>query len=99
MWLLNLEPLSNIYFFVFWGYLSTFNNKSLFKLFGLIPESQSFTLQRLKIKEKMLEAKLYKCSFVALKNERLDLSSTEKVSEVETFFFFNIQLYLKCAEI
>lgn len=33
----------------------------------------------------MLEAKLYKSSFVALK--RLDLSSTEKVSEVETFFF------------
>lgn len=34
----------------------------------------------------MLEAKLYKSSFVALKSKRLDLSSTEKVSEVETFF-------------
>lgn len=51
-----------------------------------MPEGQSFALQKLKIKEKMLEAKLHKDSLVALKNKRLDLSSNEKVSEVETFF-------------
>lgn len=36
----------------------------------------------------MLEAKSYKSSFVAQKNKKLDLSTTEKVSEVD--FFFNI---------
>lgn len=60
-----------------------------------MPESQSFALQRLKIKEKMLEGKLHKGSLVALKNKRLDLSSN--VSEVETFF--NIQLNFRYADI
>lgn len=41
----------------------------------------------------MLEAKLYKSSFVAQKNKRLDLSTAEKVSEVDVFLY--IQLYLK----
>jgi len=45
----------------------------------------------------MLGAKLYKGSFVAMKNKRLDLSRTEKVSQVEIFFY--IQLYLKYADI
>lgn len=71
------------YFLFYLGYLPTFNKNSFFNyLVSFQMESQSSALQRLKIKEKMLEAKLYKHSFVALKNKSLDLSSTEKVSEV-----------------
>lgn len=46
----------------------------------------------------MPEAKSYKSSFVALKNKRLNLSTTEKVSEVDSFFIY-IQLYLKHVDI
>lgn len=82
MWLLNLERISWSF-----GEIYLLLIRSLFfLLFGLVPEGQSFALQKLKIKEKMLEAKLHKDSLVALKNKRLDLSSNEKVSEVETFF-------------
>lgn len=48
----------------------------------------------------MLEAKLYKGSFITLKNKSLDLSNTEKVSKLRLFFFFfNIQLYLNYTDI
>lgn len=53
----------------------------------MFPESQSFALQRLKIKEQMLEANLYKSPFVAQKNKGLDLSTTEKVSEVDILLY------------
>lgn len=46
----------------------------------------------------MLEAKSYKSSFVAQKNKKLDLSTTEKVSEVD-FFLIYVQLYLKYVDI
>lgn len=36
----------------------------------------------------MLEAKSYKSSFVAQKNKRLDLSTTEKISEVDFFYIY-----------
>lgn len=37
----------------------------------------------------MLEAKLYKSSFVAQNNKRLDLSTAEKVSEVDFFYIYS----------